>query len=70
MTELIATEETGTQTGRQIGPIAPRAHQRMQPALGRLGVGRCTREMRIGILAQHLNRTTSLINYSWKPSSA
>jgi len=41
---LVATEETGTKTGRQIRAIAPWAHQAVQPALG---------QMRIGNVAQH-----------------
>ena len=43
-TELIATEEVGTEPRRQIGAIAARAYQAVQPAL---------RQMRVGILAQH-----------------
>lgn len=52
--ELVATEERGTQAGRQIGPIPPRTNQAVQPALG---------QMRIGILLRHQNRarTTSLL---------
>ncbi len=41
---LVATEETGTKTGRQIRAIAPRADEAVQPALG---------QMRIGSVAQH-----------------
>src|SRR5712691_8613422 len=31
---LVATEEAGTKAGRQIGAIAARTHQAVQPALG------------------------------------
>jgi hypothetical protein len=47
--ELVATEEAGTQSRRQIRPIAPRAHQTVQPALRRLDMGKA----RIGTLLQH-----------------
>src|SRR5690242_8566279 len=57
MRKLIATEERGTQPRRKIGPIAPRTHQPVQPALGGLGV----RKTRIGIPVQHRFRATSTL---------
>jgi hypothetical protein len=55
MEELVATEEAGTKPRRQIGPIAPRTDEAVQPALG---------QMRVGILLQHREHATSLFDYS------
>ena len=41
---LVATEEAGAKARRQNSPIAPRAHEAVQPALG---------QMRIGFVPQH-----------------
>src|SRR5262249_50454452 len=56
--KLIATEQRRTQTRRQIGPIPPRTHQAVQPALG----GPSVRKARIGApLLHRLRRTFTLI---------
>jgi len=52
---LVATEQAGAKTGRQIGPIAPRAHKAVQPALG---------QMRFGTVAQHFDQTPLLNHYN------
>jgi hypothetical protein len=64
--KLVATEEAGTQSRWQIGPITPRTHQAVQPALGPVRLGKT----RIGIHAQHRKPSTSLDHYSWKGSTA
>ena len=46
---LVATEETGAQTGWQIRTIAPRTQQAVQPALGQMRIGL----VRSGNVAQH-----------------
>lgn len=61
MKELIAAEQTRTQTRRKIGAIPSRTHQRVQPALGPMRPKR-----RIGFFAQHRRQKTLLIDYSWK----
>ena len=62
--KLVATEQAGTQSRRQVRPIPPRTNQAMQPALGPGRVGRI-RQTRIGILAQHREPSTSLPDYSF-----
>jgi hypothetical protein len=64
--ELIAAEEVGTQTRWQISTITPRTHQAVQPALGGVAVSWMAMKARIGILQQHRNRATSLIDYIGK----
>src|SRR3954466_10759598 len=60
MEELVATEEAGTKPRRQISPIAPRTDQAVQPALGCIRHGKT----RIGILLQHREHATLLLDYS------
>jgi hypothetical protein len=55
--QLVAAEEVRTQASRQVGAIAARAHQAVQPALW---------QMRIGIFAQHREPSTLLLHYSSK----
>src|SRR5215831_11142380 len=55
--KLIATEQRRTQTRGQIGPIPPRTHQAVQPALG----GPSLRRTRIEVPLLHRLRTTSTL---------